>query len=187
MDKLPFRQVKKRVLEALRSETFTVEALDGLPAQPTATALIAALPALEGAGRRRAIEAVGAVVARLAEEDLEAARNVVRKLVWSLNEESGGCPWGAPEVIGEICARHPQLAEEFASILVNFIDPELQYLEHPPLLESVAWAIRRVAQVRPDLLAHAEPHLTALLHSPDNAIRAAAAHALDVLRQEGLV
>ncbi|MCX7011261.1 MAG: HEAT repeat domain-containing protein [Candidatus Sumerlaeota bacterium] len=183
MDKPSYRQIRKRVVEALRSGAFSLEALADLPAQSTAAALGAALPVLEGAARRRAIEAMGAVVARLADQDLEAARNVVRKLVWSLNEESGGCPWGAPEAIGEICARHPRLAEEFGSLLVNFIDPDAQYLEHPPLLQGAAWAIGRVAQVRPDRVAHALPHLTALLQSPDAGVRAAAAQALDALRQ----
>jgi len=36
--------------------------------------------------------------------------------MWSLNDESGGIGWGAPEAMGAIMARHTGLADEYANI-----------------------------------------------------------------------
>ena len=55
---------------------------------------------------------MGAVVAHLAEKDMESARVVMRRLMCSLNDESGGIGWGAPEAMGEIIASHEGLASE---------------------------------------------------------------------------
>ncbi|NTV33768.1 MAG: hypothetical protein HGA50_10810, partial [Deltaproteobacteria bacterium] len=51
-----------------------------------------------------AVKATGQVVSRLAESDLEAARVIMRRLMWTLNDESGGIGWGSPEAMGEILA-----------------------------------------------------------------------------------
>ena len=44
------------------------------------------------------------VVSRLADSDMEAARVIMRRLMWNLNDESGGIGWGSPEAMGEILA-----------------------------------------------------------------------------------
>lgn len=43
--------------------------------------------------RWRAIEGMGAVAHRMAGEDPEAVRNILRNLLWTINEESGGIGW----------------------------------------------------------------------------------------------
>jgi hypothetical protein len=45
---------------------------------------------------------MGEVMAHLADKDMESARVIMRRLMWSLNDESGGIGWGAPEAMGEI-------------------------------------------------------------------------------------
>ena len=52
---------------------------------------------------------MGAVVANLAEKDMESARVVMRRLMWSLNDESGDIGWSRPEAMGEIIASHGDL------------------------------------------------------------------------------
>jgi len=105
------------------------------------------------AAKYRAVAALGWVTARLAESDLEAGRDVVRRLMLTLTEESGGIGWGSPEAIGEILARHEGLAVEFAPILASYADPECDnYLEHVPLQRGVLWGLARLAETRPRLL-----------------------------------
>jgi len=53
---------------------------------------------------------MGRVVSSLAEKDMESARVVMRRLMWNLNEESGGIGWGCPEAMGETMARSAPLA-----------------------------------------------------------------------------
>jgi len=103
--------------------------------------------------RNSAIDALGWIVSTLAEEDLEAARDIVRRLIWMLTEECGGIGWGAPESIGAILARHETLANEFAHMLISFSNSKhCSYLDHEPLQCDVLRGLRRIARVRPELL-----------------------------------
>jgi len=61
--------------------------------------------------RWRAITAMGEAVMQMAGRDMEYARNIMRRLIWNLNDESGGIGWGSAEAMGEIMARVPQVAE----------------------------------------------------------------------------
>lgn len=158
---------------------------DGLDA---ALADVAALPARQAINpligfychrdarlRWRAITATGMLVARLADDEMESARVIVRRLMWSLNDESGGIGWGAPEAMGEIMARHLGLAREYACILVSYLDEAGNYLELPALQAGALWGVGRLAQVRADLLSPMPPLLTPFLQSPSAAHRGLAA------------
>jgi len=102
---------------------------------------------------------MGAVVANLAEQDMESARVIMRRLMWSLNDESGGIGWGAPEAMGEIIASHDGLAKEYVSVLISYVWKEGNFLEYEPLQRGAVWGVGRVAQVRPELAQDAGPHL----------------------------
>ncbi|MEA3417440.1 MAG: hypothetical protein U9R02_15080 [Thermodesulfobacteriota bacterium] len=56
---------------------------------------------------------MGVVVSNLADHDMESARVIMRRLIWNLNDESGGIGWGSPEAMGEIMARNNRLALPF--------------------------------------------------------------------------
>lgn len=99
-----------------------------------------------------AVSCMGEAVSRLAAERMEAARIVMRRLMWSLNDESGGIGWGAPEAMGEIMAWDPSLAREYSSILLSYIVPcngPDNYLEYTPLRQGAYWGIARLAQTGP--------------------------------------
>lgn len=145
--------------------------------------------------RWRAVSVFGRTVARMAEspssgkgpgEGLEAARVVLRQCLWRLNEESGGVGWGVPEALGETLARHRRLASEFHRVLASFVrEPtcgEGNCLDHVPLRRGVYWALGRVAQAFPDLLAREVPTLLAGLGEGDGACRGLAAWGLGILR-----
>ncbi|MBS3809315.1 MAG: hypothetical protein KGY38_04050, partial [Desulfobacterales bacterium] len=84
-------------------------------------ALISQFYDADGTLRWRAIAAAGRVVADLAESDRESARVIMRRLMWMLNDESGGIGWGAPEAMGEITALSPAMAGEYSDILCSYI------------------------------------------------------------------
>lgn len=131
-----------------------------------------------------AVSAMGVTVARLAEQDMEAARIVMRRFMWSLNDESGGIGWGTPEAMAECLACHNGLAHEYTKILVSFMREDGFYLELPTLQRGLLWGIGRLAQIHPELLRawQAPRYLLSYLDSEDSVVRALAARALGLLR-----
>jgi len=117
--------------------------------------------------RWRAVRGVGITVSAIAEKSLEQARTVMRRLIWSLNDESGSIGWGAPEAIGEIMAENETLAREYYRILISYIDENGNLLENDELERGVMWGIDRLAQKRPELLREWTGPVLAQLNSPD--------------------
>jgi hypothetical protein len=118
------------------------------------------------------------VVSHLADAQMESARVIMRRLMWTLNDESGGIGWGAPEAMGEITARHKALADEFGCILVSYIRPDCNFLEHPILQRGVLWGLGRLAHVRAEMVVEAVPFIRPFLDSDDAVHRGLAAWAL---------
>ncbi len=180
------RALKKRVRELLAAQgpERSAAELAGLPFAAVAGALIVELKQSEPARRHGAALALGLVATARAgagPEGLEQGRELLRRLAWSLNEESGGIGWGAPEAMAEIMAAVPALAEEFGGMLASYADPSCHlHLEHPPLLAGALWALGRLAGERPGLMGRhcAGPALAAHLPHPDPQVRGAAAWAL---------
>jgi len=129
----------------------------------------------------RSVSAVGLVMSVTASTDMEAARVIMRRLIWSLNDESGGIGWGSPEAMGEIMACHRGLAEEYHRILVSYIRRDGNLLENELLERGVLWGIGRLAQVRAGLIGYAPPHVALYLESHDPLHRGLAAWSLGFL------
>ncbi len=110
---------------------------------------------------------MGAVVSGLAEQDMESARVVMRRLIWNLNDESGGIGWGSPEAMGEIMSCPLRLAEEYAFLLVSYVNEQGNYIEHPILQRGVLWGLGRLAHSRPRLVKHAVSFLPPYMRSED--------------------
>ena len=130
----------------------------------------------------RAITLMGLLVARLAGQEMESARVIMRRLMWSLNDESGGIGWGASEAMGEIMARHEELAKEYSAILGSYLREDGNFLEHPMLQRGVLWGIGRLAQERPHCLKGIDAHLIGFLNSSDAVHRGFSAWALGNLK-----
>ena len=79
---------------------------------------------------------------------------------------------GSPEAMGDIMARHGRLADEYSSILVSYLNPDGNFLEHEGLQAGVLWAVGRLGRARPELVLAARAHLHAFLNSPVANIRA---------------
>jgi hypothetical protein len=74
--------------------------------------------------RWRAIESIGLIAAEIGRDDEEKVRSFLRRLLWLMNDESGGICWYAPEAIAEILFRTPTLIEEYGPILLSFLKEE---------------------------------------------------------------
>jgi hypothetical protein len=129
-----------------------------------------------------AVKATGQIVSRLAESDLEAARVIMRRLMWTLNDESGGIGWGSPEAMGEILAAHSGLAQEYAHILISYVRQDGNYLEHEGLQRGLLWGIGRLSEKRPELVEGAIAFLLPYLESRDEVIRGLAVRLMGLLQ-----
>jgi hypothetical protein len=131
----------------------------------------------------RAVTAMGMLTDHLARRDMAAARIILRRLMWNLNDESGGIGWGSPEAMGEILARNPLLADEYHHILISYMMEEGNYLEHEMLQRGLLWGIGRLAHALPRLVTAAAVHLNPFLASPDPVKRGLAAWTAGPLKQ----
>ena len=167
----------------LKSPDFE-EALNGLdvPPQKMINPLLCALFETDEVLRWRVVRAIGITVSAMAGKDLESARTIMRRLMWSLNDESGGIGWGAPEAMGEIMAENETLAREYHRILVSYIDVQGNLLENDELELGVMWGISRLAQRRPELLRDWTAPVMAQLKSPNPVKRGLALRTLLAVR-----
>ncbi len=129
--------------------------------------------------RWRAISCMGIMVARLADEDMEEGRIIMRRFLWSLNDESGGIGWGAPESMAEAMHHHEGLADEYIHMLVSYTlpdGPEIEqdgnFLEHEVLQRGLLWGLNRLCLRRKSMLIDkgAPENLGFYLTSDDGAV-----------------
>lgn len=179
-DLLRNRQLKQIVTDILgdRELNAAMGRLDAYPARRVVNPLFSLMLSGDKQLRWRAISAMGHVIARLYQQEAESARVIMRRLMWSLNDESGGIGWGAPEAMGDAMARSDPLAKEYGSILISYADPRGNYLEHPVMQHGLAWALGRFARNRPRRACGAAHHLAPHLSAPDPILRGRAAWAI---------
>ena len=187
-----FRDLKNRLRGLLGGPDWRerLPEADEVPARQLPGPLFSLLLDRDELVRWRAAVVFGRCVARMAEgrgegEGMEAARVVLRQCLWRMNEESGGLGWGVPEALGETLARHRRLAEEFHRVLASYVRQETRgegnYLEHAGLRRGVYWALGRLAESFPDLVAAEAGTLAAGLAEEDRGNAGLAARALGFL------
>ncbi len=124
--------------------------------------------------RWQAIEACGRVAGVMAEDDLESVKDTIRKLMWWMNDESGALLRVAPEIMAEILVNVPELVDEYARMLP-------QYLTEEPFERGAHWAVWRLAGVYPEAFDGVAAKLQLSLDSDDAWIREYAGKALELL------
>lgn len=145
------RKLKQKICElmSMDDEEKAMEELLGFPTAQSINPLFSFIQSTNEVIKWRAVRAMGKVVAQMAVANLESARVIMRRLMWSLNDESGGIGWGAPEAMGEIMAQDERLAGEYKKILLSYLDEEGNYLEHEPLRQGALWALQRLDSAKP--------------------------------------
>ncbi|MCK5486979.1 MAG: HEAT repeat domain-containing protein, partial [Desulfobacterales bacterium] len=180
------RQLKKKIQKLLQQKNLEsgLAEIGRLPARKAINPLFSFLCSLDELLKWRAVTAMGEVVDRLADEDIESARVIMRRYMWNLNDESGGIGWGCPEAMGEIMARNENLAQEFWCILISYIRSDGNFLEHEILQRGVLWGIGRLAHARPQLLKDSVDSLHPYMQADDPYLRGLAAWASGPLRNK---
>jgi hypothetical protein len=183
------RQIKQAVLAALASPDIAevrrqLAAFDG---RDVVNPLFSALLAPNQIVRWHGVAAFGWVVPSIADAELETARVIMRRFLWSLNDESGGIGWGAPEAMAEIMANDDRLLSEYLHMLISYIredGPELfqdgNFLELPMLQRGVLWGLGRLSAARREVMREAGigKDLCSYLCSEDGEVRGLAIWAL---------
>jgi len=171
------KKLKKKILQILTQNNFEKDIMEisGFTARAVVNPLFSFFYNRDELVKWRAVTAMGLVVSNLADHDIESARVVMRRLIWNLNDESGGIGWGSPEAMGDIMARHEGLAKEYYTILISYIIPDRNYIEHEILQRGVLWGIGRLAHARPHLVKDFVHLLYNYMESPDPALRGLAA------------
>ena len=177
------REFKRYVRELLNtSDTDTImNELREIPARRIVNTLFPLLPDTDPNIKWKAVTLMGVFVTRLAEDSMENARVIVRRLMWNLNDESGGIGWGCPEAMGEILCCHHGLAEEYSRILISYIRKDGNYQETELLQRGLLWGIGRLAQARPEYVRDSAPLILPYLESRDPGVRGLALWALNML------
>jgi HEAT repeat protein len=129
--------------------------------------------------RWRAVEAIGRAASVRARAGLEPVRELLRRTLWLMNDESGGLLWHGPQVLAAVMGNVPALCDEFGVILGSFLEEE-------PFRAGTRWALWRLAPTRPELVASHAVELEASLTDPEPAVRGHAALALGATRGGGL-
>ena len=156
-----FRNEKKLLLSLLASPDWHERFLQGLSSSENSTEAQALLAKqrvnpvlamlLRAELRYQAAICLGDAMALCAEHDREFARNIMRRLMWSLNEESGNLGWGSPEAFGAIVSASPMLRQEFERVLASYImdtGKADNYIDHAPLRLGAYWAVGHAAGSR---------------------------------------
>ena len=183
------RILKKRILSLLENRYW--EEIEPEIAQYEAQEIIhplfTALCSSNEHCKWHAVSAFGVVVPKMVEADTESARIIMRRFLWSLNDESGGIGWGVPEAMGEVMARSELLFNEYGQIFLSYMredGPELfqdgNYLELPALQQGVLWSVGRLLGERKAamLALGVVADLPKYLLSKDRIVRALAAWCL---------
>jgi hypothetical protein len=145
------RKIRQKVREILESpdRESALEQLACIPDNQLTGHLFYHFYAKDELIRFRSVTAMGFVGKRLTENYMEGARNLMRRLMWNLNDESGGIGWGSAEAMGEVLSQSPAMAVEFDSILFSFLDTKANYIDNPQLQQGILWGIGTYAKADP--------------------------------------
>lgn len=120
----------------------------------------------------RAVAALGVVSAEGVMEDKKAL-DLIKRLYWTLSDESGSVPFGVPEALGEIFANRPSLQPGNTPILVSYLVHK-DMVQTGPILAGAIWAVGRVGIEDPEERQRALRGLESALATGDGEVRGAA-------------
>lgn len=123
----------------------------------------------------RAIHFLGKIVGAFAESDYDFARETVRKLMWSANDESGNFGCSVPEILGEAVRAN-------AGYFLDIIPIVFSYYEDDVFKAGVLYAMGRIGEVHPQHVREYLPLVDEGLLSSDPAVCAQALMAVQRLK-----
>lgn len=169
-------EMKKIVLQALESNDLDIVVSLARENRKAMSLLIRMAYDKETLVGWRAIKAVGRTAKELAKSDHEFLRITVRKLLWSLSDESGGIGWSAAELLGEIVSSDP---ERFADIIP--LIAEVYDIEERTFRPGVVYALKRIAKVSPESVVKYQDVILRALVDSDAMTRVYALELVEIL------
>ena len=132
MARLSKRRLRESIDRRLRDDRPLDDLLAQVEPQRLLTALLGFTCRPDDQIKMNALAALGGVALRLAEpdgelrpdSDLEPIREFCRRLLWHINEESGGVGWGAPQALAEVLIAAPDLVPDYLPLVWSFLDPD---------------------------------------------------------------
>jgi hypothetical protein len=130
----------------------------------------------------RAVEAMGAAAAHIADDDPEYVREHLRRLRWLISDESGGICWHAPEAMAEIIRHRPGMFPDHIPIVVYLF----RVMEEEDLVRfraGILWAIGRLGDIAAGEIEAVLPSIVPCLDDPDPQVRGMAVWCLAQCRR----
>jgi hypothetical protein len=117
--------------------------------------------------RWRAVTMVG----RMAAAEPEKVRPLIGRLIWWMNDESGGIGWSSAPALAEIGRMAPAMLRESVKVVIHYRAERI-------LFPGVLWAIGRLAETYRRETEEVVPDLLGFLADDDGTLRGLAAWAL---------
>jgi len=155
-------QYKKQIESILETEdlSLSLSMLQEIPEHLVINQLFTALCHHNAKVRWHAVSAFGFIVPHIADTEIERARIIMRRCLWSLNDESGGIGWGVPEAMAAIMLNHETLRHEYLHMLLSYMREDGEelfedgnYLELPVLQRGLLWGVAALCCKYPDEMA----------------------------------
>lgn len=131
----------------------------------------------------RAVRALGHLVRDPTLVPEDRVRELMRRFVWALSDESGAVPFGVPEAMGVIMVERREFQDPFLGVLCGMLTNE-EMSQTGAIERGVIWALgqvgRPVAACAPDAV---DAIARAAREHPEAETRAAAAEALERIRR----
>ncbi|MTI81304.1 MAG: PBS lyase [Firmicutes bacterium] len=128
--------------------------------------------------RWKSIETLGLVSKEIAKNDPEVIRDIIRRFLWSMNDESGGQSWSAPQAIAEIIYNNPDLFADLGPMMISSSMNEEMF--QPGML----WAVGRL-KGKVEYINEVLPDIIKFLEAPKPYVRGYAAWAIGELGVRG--
>lgn len=119
-----------------------------------------------------ALSALEALANEFASQHDEVYRNVIRRAVWAMADESGNVPWAAPEMMAVVIKACPEQYKEFVKIMIT------NGLDSPMCHYGVLWSIGYLGEDYFSEIAPFLGKLTTFLDSENDELRGLAVWAL---------
>lgn len=156
------RQLRSKTMEILSSETFREDIITLVDtyAAKMISPLFSASYNVSKNIQWHAVSSFGYLARYFARENQSKTSDIIRRCIWMLTDESGGIPWKAPAIMGEIMACDRDMAVTYSSILLSYVDETNEgpdnFLDNLQLRISAFWGIFRLSQSFPEFVRNNE-------------------------------
>ncbi len=138
-------EMKQAVTAALEAEDYETVLTLALQSRKVLSVLVRLAYDKETLIGWRAINAIGKVASVFVKSNYDFLRETIRKLLWSLSDESGGIGWAAPEILGEIVSADPVKMADIVPLIVDVYS-----IEEKVFRPGVLYALKRIAETSPE-------------------------------------